>query len=392
MVPFTERQIMKTIQILIVCICSAFVVGCEDDKESFTYQITYSEIYQINSDGTGLLQLTSGRHFIHYADYIPLSNKIFFVRSPRTFDGITLSGGPQIINTLDLNNGVIDTLVYAEIFASSRGINEELVDTWRKMAVTANGAKILFVGYLSSQTSDKRDIFSVDIQSKQVTNLTNTIDGRYVGQFHLSFDETKIVYTERQPVNNYSYLYIMNADMSKKILLDENQNEFEYYYPQLLNGNKEIFYIERKTYNNPYGLGKLKIFNIENRTSRYVSDIDVGTFFFYELTKDNNIVGIFGGTNPSIRIVNLTTLIETTLDIPSLTKQFTFDKEGNYLYSFDESWYLYKRSVDGMHKSLVFGLTNQTGTTHLPRLSYTGDKILFIGKDDFSIKQGELKQ
>jgi hypothetical protein len=381
---------MKTIRILLVCVFSAFVVGCEEEPEIFSYQITYSEIYQINSNGTGLLQLTSGRDFIHYADYIPQSTKIFFVRSPRTFNGISLSGGPQIINTLDLNNGVIDTLVYAEIFASSRGINEELVDTWRKMTVTANGAKILFVGYLSSQTSDRRDIFSVDIQSKQVTNLTNTIDGRYVGQFHLSFDETKIVYTELQSDKNNSYLYIMNADMSDKVLLDQNQNEFEYYYPQLLNGNNEIVYIEKKYSASP-GIGRLKIFNIENRTSRYVKDIDVGTFFFYEITKDNNIVGIFGGLNPSFRIMNLITLADTILDIPLLTKQLTFDREGDYLYSFDESWYLYKRSVDGLQKSQVFGLTNRSGTTHLPRLSYTGDKILFIGKDDFSIKQGEKK-
>jgi hypothetical protein len=179
--------------------------------------------------------------------------------------------------------------------------------------------------------------------------------------------------------------------MSDKILLDQNQNEFEYYYPQLLNGNKEIVYIEKKYFGH-FGTGKLKIFNIENRTSRYVSDIDVYISFFYELTKGDNIICYFSGQKPPIRIFNLQTSTETTLDIPSLTQQLTFDKEGNYLYSFDESWYLYKRSVDGMHKSLVFGLTNRSGTTHLPRLSYTGDKILFIGKDDFSIKSGESKQ
>jgi hypothetical protein len=183
----------------------------------------------------------------------------------------------------------------------------------------------------------------------------------------------------------------MNADMSDKILLDQNQNEFEYYYPQLLNGNKEIFYLEQKWYNNPSGTGKLKVFNIENRTSRDASEKEFRPIFFFELTKTDNIVGFNGGTSP-IKIINLTTSTETILDIPLLTKQFTFDREGNYLYSFDESWYLYKRSVDGVHKSLVFGLTNRPGTTHLPRLSYTGDKILFIGKDDFTIKSGEIKQ
>jgi len=280
---------MKTIQILFVCVFSAFVIGCEEEPEIFSYQITYSEIYQINSDGTGLLQLTSGRDFIHYADYIPQSSKIFFVRSARTFDGRNTNSGPQNIYTLDLNNGRIDTLLtFARLFSSGT-INQDLEDTWKKMVVTANGTKILFRGNIVSQEDDQSDLFTIDIQSKQVTNLTNTVAGRYVGQFHLSFDESKIVYTERQSSPNYSYLYIMNADMSDKILLDQNRNEFEYYYPQLLNGNKEIVYIEKK-YFGQFGTGKLKIFNIENRTSRDATEKDVVIRFFSELTKYDNIV------------------------------------------------------------------------------------------------------
>lgn len=380
----------KNIFFYITIVAILLNVGCENPESGDEFppiSITYSEIYSVNSDGTDLRQRTNGKNFIHYADFIPNSNKIFFVQTGINFNGSNQVNGKQVICTMDLATGAIDTVVEANIYNDVTHVNESREDQPRSIVVSQDGKRLYYAGRIPDMWSERKDIFCIDFQTKQITNLTNTADNWAVGHFRLSFNETKIVYTEFEKGKQTSYLYVMDiSGVNKKLLNTSDSTEF--HFPQILANNIDVVYVEFSK--QQYGLGRLKILNMDSLTVTGVGLFDLSVFFFTELTKNNNIIIQLRMVNPPITILNLTTLSQNNLDIPSLPLPF-LNKQGSEVLYFKSNWLMEKINIDGTQKTTIFNFGSNTGSTHVPQTSYTNEKIIFINKNVFTIKSGQQK-
>ncbi|MFA6541703.1 MAG: hypothetical protein WCT99_08885 [Bacteroidota bacterium] len=375
----------KNIIFYLIMFAMLFNVGCENPesgKEFPPTSITYSEIYLVNSDGTNLRKMTNGKNLIHYADFIPNSNKIFFIQTGINFNGTNQVNGKQVICTMDLATGTIDTVVEANIYNDVTRVYENREDQPRSIVVSQDGEKLYYAGRIPDMWSERKDIFCVDIQTKQLINLTNTADNWAVGHFRLSFNETKIVYTEFEKGKQTSYLYVMDiSGVNKKLLNTSDSTEF--HFPQILANNIDVLYVEFSK--QQYGLGRLKILNMDSLTVTRVGLFNLSVFFFTELTKENNIILQLYEQNASPSIVNLFSLALIDLNMPSTAKPF-FNKLQNELFYFESDWVLKKVRFGGTLTTTTVNFAHSGGSTHVPQTSYTNDKIIFINKNVFTIE------
>jgi hypothetical protein len=376
----------KNIIFYLIMVATLFNVGCENPESGDEFpptSITYSEIYSVNSDGTDLRQRTDGKNFIHYADFIPNSNKIFFVQTGINFNGSNQINGEQVICTMDLATDAIDTIVQANIYNGVTYVNESRDDQPRSIVISQDGKKLYYAGRLPDMWSDRKGIYCVDLQTKQISSVITAENGLRVEHFKLSFDETKLVFTEYDANTKTSFLYIMDLNGNNKKLLGSSVSS-EYCFPQLLSDNKEVVYIERN------GENILKVIDIDSLTTKSVTTLDPVINFFTELTTDNNIIINLSDDNPSPVLFNVFTKEQRNLEIPSISNPF-FNKLRNNILYFESKWVMKKESISATQKTTIFSFTSKSGSTHVPQSSYTDDKIIFINKNTFTIKFGEIK-
>jgi hypothetical protein len=75
-----------TAMVLLILACSLFFFSCNSGVgDKFPEEHTYSEIYSMNVDGTGLTKLTSDKKDIAFMQYLPKSEKILFVQDGGTY-------------------------------------------------------------------------------------------------------------------------------------------------------------------------------------------------------------------------------------------------------------------------------------------------------------------
>ncbi|MHB1049064.1 MAG: TolB family protein [Bacteroidota bacterium] len=368
----------------IIFLLTALLFGCNNSTgdEAPYYNLIYSELYSTNEDGSNIQQLTFGNNFIHYVDFIPNSNKIFFVQTGLLFDGSSQREGEQDICTYDFNNNTIDTIIAANIYQNVKYVNESSLDIPRSIVVSPDGQNIYYSNRLPYWYSDSKDIFVIDLVTKQSINLTNTNIDKTLRHFSLSFDGSKIVFSEYNQATFTSYLYIMNSDGSNKKLLASSDTN-KYYFPQLLSDNQSIVFVEP----DKHSLEQLELNSLIVR--ELISD-SVYVYFYTELTRDNNLFLQKSGISFSSMVMNITTGQQRVLSIPSLSMPF-FDKEGNSMLYFQTDWVLNKIKIDGSSNSLVFDKSGNLGSTHVPKESCLRDKIVFITKNTLRIKWGENK-
>lgn len=107
------------------------------------------------------------------------------------------------------------------ILTSSFGQNESRIPVWSQ-----NGNSIIFY----SEKSGVNDIYSIDIESRNVKNLTNNKEGNDFAP-SISPDGKQIAFFSDR--NGYLDLYKMDADGNNQMLLTKSiqndQNEYNYY-------------------------------------------------------------------------------------------------------------------------------------------------------------------
>ena len=369
-----------SVQLLLV---SALVfIGCSSSEgpELIETDIQYSELYSTDYDGSNLTQLTNAKNFIHYADFVPNSSKIYFVQTITGFDGSSEFYINQYILTYDFNTHVIDTIAQANIFDNTSSVYERLVDTQQQITASPDGRYLYYSNRSPNLGDNRKDIFSVDLATKQIANITNIGSEYIINQFSISFDGSMMVYTVYRPSDRMTLLYLYNFNEQNSKLITESSS-YTFDYPQLLNDNKTIVFAE---------LLKQGIFLV-NIDSMQIKRYDSAAVSYYTpLSRDNNIIVLPLTLEPTPIILNLNTHQKTNLDVPTFSIPF-FEKDGKSVLYFDTDWILKRESVDGTQNNVVFDYSNMKGSTHVPQSSYTKDKIIFIYKDKLKLHNGDIK-
>ncbi|MHB8278480.1 MAG: zinc-ribbon domain-containing protein, partial [Candidatus Humimicrobiaceae bacterium] len=174
------------------------IVFCLVRNENSQITYYYSQIYLINSDGSGLMQLTNGSYDNYNPCFSPDGNKIIFYSD---------KGGYMGIYILDTKTNKID-LIRAINFGSSNP------------SFSNDGNKIVFQTY----TCKGPEICTMNSDGSGLVQLTNDNYGNQYPSF--SPDGTKIVF---QSYRNGNYqICLMNSDGSGLVQLT-NDNYDNYY-------------------------------------------------------------------------------------------------------------------------------------------------------------------
>ncbi|MFA5834115.1 MAG: hypothetical protein WDA22_11640 [Bacteroidota bacterium] len=338
------------------------------DNEIFYVSKDISEIFTVYQDGSGLRQLTNEKQFIHYADFIPNSSKIYYVQSK-------LGAGYQGIFTLDLKTGQKDSLCVANIFQSTHYVD---IPHYKRILVSSDGKEIFFASWESNDANlTPRNIFKVNIQTKVVTNITNNTPGNRINEICLSFDNTKIVYSEIDQTNKLAsiYIYDIGTNNKKKIY---SSSDGTCYHPQILSDNKRIFFVEID--NSDTKSSKLKIVradSINNVTAITIQSLGFG--YYPELSVTNDIIIDVNDSIPFLVIFNIDTQKQINTNIPNTNSPY-LSKNEKYMLYFKNNWSLGIVTINSMTEQMILSTTNYTGSTHLPKTSYANNEIIFINR------------
>lgn len=366
------------------------MVGCEKDLGShdsvFPYYGYYSELFLVENSGRTIQQLTSGKNFIHYADHIPNSTKIFFV-----ITGIAYTDHPykltQVICTMDLSNGKIDTLIAANVYQNTSRVYETEYDISRPIAISHDGKKLYYAARMPDVVSERKDIYCIDIETKSLVNLTNTTPGTGIGTFSISFDDQRIVYSEFDIASTNYRLKIMDASGgNKRILLQSNT--VDYYDPQILVDNTQVVFGE---FNRSTRDAKLMLIHIDSLTQIVKEGFALDVILFYPEVNADNIIVFRGRVNGAFAVYsyNLTTDALYDMGIDYLAQPMITKKGDEWVY-FDSPWKLYRLNADGTKRSLFLNYSPGKGTTHVPQFSES-EKLLLINKHSITLYPGDTE-
>lgn len=250
-------------------------VAPNDEKIAFSYYLDGNqEIYTANIDGTNIDKLTEGsNHRYHTPRFSPEGQNILF-----------LSTTDNGINSLITQN--IDSTATEQLTESTLHVTDAIF--------SHTGESIYFIGVLADEfkkaegeTQEGFDLYQIDIDSKDVTQLTDK-DHFSMSDLSISKDGTTIYYslfTETEQF--YSY------DLEEKIetLVDETSKQ-DMYSSVLSFDNKYLAYTAVFEESEESSLYQYELFvkNLENNEITRLTDLETyvqsPTFF----NKSNHLI------------------------------------------------------------------------------------------------------
>jgi len=213
--------------------------GCFDySLETIIYEPWFCTV---NTDGTNLnyLRESVGHHFVVTPDS----------------ERVILFGG-NYIYSMNIDGSDFKTL-NDSIGSSSLGPSPSVAET-------PGGTKIAL--------SNNRDIYEIDLESGEITNLTNTPN---ITEYHphYSYDGSKIVYSTNKENDSLITISIMDYNGGNKNVVIEHKNPtFDYSSfdcPCFSINNDKIFYIWSGQSSSEIDIG-LHSYNIEDSTNQYL--------------------------------------------------------------------------------------------------------------------------
>jgi hypothetical protein len=210
----------------VVCIllCCLFIECCSTSTGSDNFPTTkdYFEIYSMNMDGTGSMQLTNEKMNTAFFEYLPKSDKILFVQGDEIF--------------LENSDGSQRRLL-------SQG-NIFLSPIYSKSLIVTQDEQTAFFLKFPSGFPDNFILYSLSISTGEVKQIVQ--DSGWIGMESVgaSSDGSQIIYNVIRPEPKPSTLYLINTSTLEKRKVKEGINLY-CFYPQFVPNSSHALFFER---------------------------------------------------------------------------------------------------------------------------------------------------
>ncbi|NUN69199.1 MAG: hypothetical protein HUU02_05760 [Bacteroidetes bacterium] len=331
-----------------------------------------SEIFYVRQDGTHLRQLTDDKQFVHYADFISNSSKILYVQS-------NVESGSQTLYTLDLLSGQKDSICTANIFQSTHSVDEP---PYKRLHISSNGIDVYFASW---NTNDAvlipRDIYRVNILTKQITNLTKSESNYRINEFTVSSNESLIVFSKTEDPRRISSLDALDLASGVKTNLYHSPAD-NCLFPQWLQDGKRIFFIETD-----YAVGKARLLHTDSGNTLSTINVDprVGTYFPKVFSNDKVILDRKDGSGLYV-LFDLHSFSFSNLNIPGTAKPYPTQDESQVLF-FNPQWSICSINVSDLSERKLILNPQNSGNTVLPQASRSNAEILFLSVQTIEVRR-----
>jgi hypothetical protein len=348
--------------------------GCNltpEPEHLYSYR-NVSEVYFVNADGTDFKKITNDKEFVYCADFIPLSSKIYYVIS----FGDELK---QTMVTLDLKTGIRDTICEINTFISRSRLN---YPKWKRIDIAKDGKKIYVTSAPPLFPYNKAlDILSIDLETKQITNITNNALTSVVNEISLSNDGNTIIYTE---TDQHWIPFSVNTI---NLVTGQKQNIFSRtsdgcYYPQIMPDNATAFFVE-KNGDGPTILNYHTIPLDSGRTSTIISPSYAGDHYYPSLSKYGSVLLADDTPGKKYGVLNLPSGVISRSEIPVTSVPFlSFDKNNWLYFSNNSTIKIFDAETGTISKTINIPLLN--GNNSIPRMSNSNGDIIFLNIQSIS--------
>ncbi len=183
-------------------------------------------------------RLTFDNEMIHFADFIPHTNKIVFIQ--RKY-GVLYHD----LFTIDTNSGVREKICQLNAFEN---VSFSWMISHKKAQVSADG-KFMYVAssVVSENATTSRDVLKINLETKEVINLTNNNNTERIMEISLSHNNDKLVYVEEDYFLSKYSIISLNLQTNQKRILYTTTSSF-CFHPQYLSDGESVFWMEESSF------------------------------------------------------------------------------------------------------------------------------------------------